>query len=293
VSPGSEGQMDLHRIFHEGGTPQRHGDRKGDDSLATEFRHKSSLWKMKSHGSLLNKEDWQKRDMWLTPNGNICYFSPTDDRRLIFVSADMLHGAKVEAMSSEETARGFAFQIQPNDDVGYYLAATSEEDQKTWIEALKNAADLGSSWWTGRVNLGQVNEDLKEFRITVKNRRRKIDKKGAGFDKEFEGKLWKVKGEYDPQNAENWIDRDYWVTQNGTLVYYSKLAEDERIYFTASDIENSTIQRENIARQFAFSITLKIDAKGLAHEPAMFAAESEAKLEEWLKLLVGHGASAA
>merc|ERR1711879_33013 len=108
-----------------------------------------------------------------------------------------------------------------------------------------------------------------------------VDKAG-GFEAFFSGKLWKLKTEGDLMKAEDWLNRDFSIAMNGSLIYYSIREGKDLAYYTASDIASSTVSRFDgkCARRFVFNISLP-DMGGVQFEPGVFAAESEEHLKQW------------
>ncbi|CAD7967682.1 unnamed protein product, partial [Amoebophrya sp. A120] len=67
---------------------------------------KGVLWKLNSDGDCANPEHWLRRDVWLSANGNLCYYSQKKNKRLILLDNENL--ARAEISSSLSTTRANA-----------------------------------------------------------------------------------------------------------------------------------------------------------------------------------------
>merc|ERR1740120_5160 len=113
----------------------------GDDKDAFAPLFKAKLWKLKASGNRSKEEDWCLRDMWIAKNGSLCYFSPKEDRDLVYYTAKDVATAKVEQIPEAQQgckAYGFTVQLQGQDvefEPGNF-AAESQDLRRQWIEQL-------------------------------------------------------------------------------------------------------------------------------------------------------------
>merc|ERR1719343_368980 len=56
---------------------------------------KEKLWKLKTEGDRTKAEDWFLREMWVAKNGSLVYFSPKDDRDLVYYTPADVSRAKL------------------------------------------------------------------------------------------------------------------------------------------------------------------------------------------------------
>jgi hypothetical protein len=73
---------------------------------------KAKLWKLKADGDRKNPEDWFEREMWIAKNGSMVYYSPKEDRELVYYTSADVARATVTAINDGETCRTFVFQVQ-------------------------------------------------------------------------------------------------------------------------------------------------------------------------------------
>jgi len=255
-------------------------------------RHKGTLWKLNNNGDMKNKAHWLKRDMWISANGALCYFSQKENRRLVLLGADDI--CQGEISDVEGAAFEFAFQVKKHadmeDQVITLFACETQEDLDLWLDEIHKTR-------TRMMMTFHLNEDmataLRAFKMTVTNRRSKVDNTEANkFEAAFRGTLWKVKGEGDRMKPEDWFERDMWLAKNGSLVYYSQKEKKELVYYTASDVhsaEISFIANEKSHKPWAFQVHIAA-VEGIEFVPGEFAAESEEERLTWAKELERFGA---
>lgn len=116
-----------------------------------------------------------------------------------------------------------------------------------------------------------------------KNRRMKL---GSHANKEpmFKAILWKVKENGNRMMVEHWFEREMWLTENGSLVYWSKREKEAIIYYTFADVRGAVLRKipnNRSARPFAFSVHLRSTA-GSEPAPGEFAAESSEMRNKWI-----------
>merc|ERR1740138_108691 len=113
----------------------------GDSQDLHEPVFKAQLWKVKGDGDRKNDGHWFKRDMWLSKNGSLVYFSKKDERELVYYTHSDVAKAKVTKIPNEESGRPWSFQVclPGHDGVEFSpgeFAAESEEMREQWLREL-------------------------------------------------------------------------------------------------------------------------------------------------------------
>jgi len=274
--------------LHEGEKVQRQHRHRFEDTSSKAPLYKGTLWKLNTDGNPEDAAHWLKRDMWVACDGSLCYFSIKENKRLVLLDGVKLAGAKVENMTSG--ARQFAFKLDcinsddHEQDICMCFSAESEAEYGKWRSLLSQATNLDGAMQTIRLG-GAVADELKQFRLAVKNRRMKVgeDTKDQ-FAPLFKAKLWKVKAEGDRKKQDDWFEREMWIAKNGSLVYWSKKEDRELVYYTADDISNAKfvfLEKDDAYHPFAFQVHLA-PSSGVEFAPGEFAAESEAMRDRWI-----------
>mmetsp|Transcript_108234 Transcript_108234/g.241623 ORF Transcript_108234/g.241623 Transcript_108234/m.241623 type:complete len:705 (-) Transcript_108234:178-2292(-) len=264
-------------------------DRQEDTTGTLAPLHKGTLWKLTSDAKKDDMKDpskWIKRDMWIAHNHSLCYYSVKENKRLVLIDGDKLTKATMQEITGG--ARNFAFEVSVTDaenDINekQIFACESEDERKLWIKRLSLSAhqDMIVTFQLGE----KIYEELQAFRMTVKNRRIKVDDNAKDqFEPIFKAKLWKVKAEGDRKKKEDWFLRDMWLAKNGSLVYWSEKESRDLIYYTAADIARASTNKlgdGDAAYPFAFQLQLP-PVDGVEFSPGEFAAISEEERSQWL-----------
>jgi serine/threonine protein kinase len=107
--------------------------------------YKAKLWKLKAEGNKMKDEDWFEREMWLSKNGSLVYFSKKEDKDLVYYRPDDLARAEYKKLDNSTASKPFPFQIQlaGTNDMEFApgeFAAGSEELRDTWIAEFHKVA---------------------------------------------------------------------------------------------------------------------------------------------------------
>ncbi|CAE7677317.1 Pak4 [Symbiodinium sp. CCMP2456] len=269
----------------------RQARQRFEDTSSKAPLYKGTLWKLNTDGKAEDATHWLKRDMWVACDGSLCYFSIKENKRLVLLDGIKISGAKVTTLPN--AAREFAFRLDcvnsddHEKDISMCFSAESEQEYQKWRSLLSQASNLEGAMQTIRLG-GAVADELKQFRLAVKNRRMKVgeDTKDQ-FAPIFKAKLWKVKAEGDRKKVDDWFEREMWIAKNGSLVYWSKKEDRELVYYTANDIAQAKfvlIDNEDTFHPWAFQVQLA-SSGGIEFAPGEFAAESEASRDRWISEL--------
>jgi len=260
------------------------------DETTGEKLVKGVLFKLNSNGDPNSQADWIRRDMWIAAeNNSLCYFSQKENRKLVLIDGSRLAKASLEKM---EAARPFAFRCTVSDDREIHdfgLSAESQEEMDNWM---KHLTGFGRNQMLITFELGaQLAQDLQKFRITVQNRRQKVnDENKKEFEAMFKAKLWKLKGDGDCMKEGDWFEREMWMAKNGSLVYFSPKDDTDLVYYSANDVARAAVtavEDGKACKPFAFQVQLP-PTNGVEFAPGEFAAESEELRKQWMSELTKH-----
>jgi serine/threonine protein kinase len=276
-APGEEGME---------GTLRRPDRKEAHDNVAI---YKGFLWKLNHGGDLSKKDNWLKRDMWLAKNGSLCYHSMKEDKQLILIDGHHLGNGTITEISGAAVEHALKIDIEPDQDETEHhsiiFACETPENMQAWKTAFEQAKMLAVQ----TMKLGaSVALELKEFRLNVKNRRLKVDKsQGEEYQPVFKSKLWKLKADTDKNKEENWFEREMWIAQNGSLVYFSVKEDKELIYYTPLDLASATIVElpsEGSCKPWGLHVVLPAK-DGVEFTPSEFAAGSKELRTQWVREL--------
>jgi serine/threonine protein kinase len=251
------------------------------------------MWKLNRDGDIKCKHHWLQRDMWITVDCSLGYFSQKESKKLILLDGSHLAGARVKKLSGTPFKDAFEVLCTPGKDElresdHFRFGCVDERSMNEWIYQINEASTLHSDH---RMDIVAIAKDLKALK---QNRRKTVDRSSSNFEPAFKAKLWKLKIEGDTMNSEDWYSRDMWLSNNGSLVYHSVKEEKDLIYYADQDIHRSKIEKlteGKTCKPWSFKILLP--AVGDVHiAPGVFAASTEDERERWLKEFQKAGAKA-
>mmetsp|Transcript_97647 Transcript_97647/g.273220 ORF Transcript_97647/g.273220 Transcript_97647/m.273220 type:complete len:658 (+) Transcript_97647:93-2066(+) len=113
------------------------GDRDGFEPV-----HKDQLWKLKTGGDRSVEEHWFRRDMWIAKNGSMVYYSPKEERELVYYTAADINRATVKKAPDGHGCKRFVFTVQlpATDGVEFEpgeFSAETEEHRTRFMQALQ------------------------------------------------------------------------------------------------------------------------------------------------------------
>jgi len=273
---------------------------------------KGSLWKLNSNGNLNDNAHWLKRDIWLAANGNLCYFSQKEEKRLVLIDNRRIAASTISVVEVEKEkenkeeacVKPFVFKLAPNTECEEaknldenvlksaegetaYFATDSAEARDSWVGLLNKTMQSTTAGEASRVQLSanMIAEYREFFKVTVRNRRQKIEplteSQSLPFKPVFERELWKLNSEGDPMKQSDWCSRWFWLAKNGALCYKSDKENRNLIYYKPEDIRDCSYRKlteKESCRPHSFELQLKSN-NGMEYAPGVFAAESETVLE--------------
>lgn len=250
---------------------------------------KGVLSKLNADGDLRNKDHWNKRDVWLSADGAICYFSVKKHKRMVLVDAQqILRSTVTKVDAGKKPALEWAFELRSAaegadsvSDAPYdsqFYACESEKDLSQWMKVLNDVIGLKYQDVDTKVLISKgLIDDYRDFKIHIRNRREKIDDVNAReFKPVFKCDLWKLNQEGDPMNEDHWLKREMWIAKNGSLCYFSKKENRELQYFKPDDIRVVGLEKvtaKESCKPHTFILQLP-PVDGLEYAPAMFAAQT-------------------
>jgi len=258
--------------------------RRVDNS--TTALHKGTLWKLNSNGNPQDPAHWLQRDMWIASNGSLCYYSLKSNTRLVLLDAQHICRSTITNMT--ESARPYTFQVKvPSDDHAHgediiMFACETGEEYDLWTGKLQRVKhEVFRTVHLG----GKLAHEIRQFKLTVRNRRMLIeDPSSADFKPTYRGKLWKLKADGSRMKADDWYERDMWITNNGCLAYWSKRDEKSLLYYTDSDIKRARLRKvapEESCRPYTFQVHLSAEG-GIEFAPGEFSCESDESRTMWI-----------
>lgn len=262
-----------------------HRERQEDVSSLAPL-YKGTLWKLNTGADKKEAANWIKRDMWIAHNHSLCYYSQKEEKKLVLIDGTKLSTAKFA--DTQGAAKPHAFEVRSQSEEEskgtevITLAAESAEDLNTWKDKL---------FKTGKMEImvtmvlgSMMAEELQAFKLAVSNRRIKVDDKDDSFEAAYKGSLKKLKTEGDRKKADDWFARDFWLSKNGSMVYYSPKDQAELVYYTAADVHRCKvvpIKEGDCVHKFGFEVQLPA-VNGVEFTPGVFAAESEELRTKWI-----------
>jgi len=255
----------------------------------TEYLYQGTLWKLNAHADPMDISQWFARDMWVTLNGNLCYFSQKEGKRLILLDACRLHRSIISDFAG--AVRDYAFQVaipaecEGEPDDLHFFACNSKEEHAAWKSHLQREVD-GNTSEVIKAGLLTVHE-LHRFKLSVRNHRLQlpVDAARDQFEPLWQSFLWKLKFEGDPHNEAHWFHRKVWLSKNGSLVYWSDRENRELIYLTSAEIARVSVMKVHQAdacKPWAFKLVLPPNGD-FDFAPCIFSCESLDQREDWIR----------
>jgi len=191
------------------------GNRQEDDSRSG-ILYQGNMWKLNSNGDPNDNKAWLKRDIYIQKAGSLCYWSPKENKRLVLIDGATLAGAKITKFP--KGCKPHAFEIKytgEGDDAkeeSVVFACMSSDEYTQWQKWLQQSSRMDMP----TMQLGGHVAEMRKFVISVKNRRQKVEEDAKEqFAPVFKNKLWKLKADGNRMSAEDWFEREMWVSKNG------------------------------------------------------------------------------
>jgi len=118
-----------------------------EDSEGYTSLFRSKLWKVITNGNRMNQTDWREREMWLSKNGSLVYWSQREEKELVYYTHSDLEAAVVMPVAKEESFYPWTFQVNLGEVNGLEFApgefaAESEEMRDRWIAEFQRFATI-------------------------------------------------------------------------------------------------------------------------------------------------------
>lgn len=295
VPPSSDPQLlDSHMPMPAEAPREQRRPPRGLDS-SRRVLHKGILWKLNTGGDAANPNHWLRRDMWITTEGSLCYFSHKENKRLVLLEGhDVTH---CEICPRPGVAREHAFAITvrnqgdgsaPSGFEEQVFAAETPEDFAHWMRRFEKVrTEVMRTYHMTRSFV----QNIKAFKLMVRNRRLPF-KVNEGDDADGDGTaqpriksmLWKLKADGDRLNQDHWFLREMWLSATGNFVYKSEKAGQDLIYYTASDVGRArvvAVPNGVSCRDWTFQVHLP-PSDGIEFMPGEFSAETEELRASWI-----------
>jgi serine/threonine protein kinase len=241
---------------------------------------KSCLWQLIPKGSPEKTTHWQRCDMWLTKNGDLCLYDMKDRKPVVCVENEELAQASVLELIA--CIRGSGFEIKTKRCV-ISLAFDNTKQRKEWAQVLR--AMIAGKQPPIPDKVGPPSSPC--LRVECRNRRAVVPSSARrDYEPVFRTVLWKCKQGADRKQRGTWHAREMWISINLHLVYYSVKEDRDLIYYNKDDLSRARILRVKqgqAALPWAFQIIIPPDENGVSFQPGLFAAISEQARERWIQ----------
>eukprot|EP00747_Dinoflagellata_sp_TGD_P136652 gnl/TRDRNA2_/TRDRNA2_175580_c1_seq2.p1 gnl/TRDRNA2_/TRDRNA2_175580_c1~~gnl/TRDRNA2_/TRDRNA2_175580_c1_seq2.p1 ORF type:complete len:712 (+),score=158.56 gnl/TRDRNA2_/TRDRNA2_175580_c1_seq2:61-2196(+) len=137
---------DLHHFKLQVHNRRQHLDQsESKDKFQPVF--KDVLWKVKTNGDSMGADSWFEREMWITKNGSLVYWSKKEKQELVYYTSSDLAHADITKVPDGQSYRPFAFQVQLREGEGIEFtpgefAAVSAEARDKWIKELQQCKEI-------------------------------------------------------------------------------------------------------------------------------------------------------
>jgi len=186
-----------------------------------------------------------------------------------------------------------AFDPELADLVSEWMLVTDKVTRKTCAECLNSPYLSKSKLHHSKTNplnkTGDgVGEEPQDMKMPVTGERRIRERPDDTSSKAVhKGTLWKLNSGSDGKDASQWLQRDMWVANNGSLCYFSQKDNKRLVLLDAHRLHGAQIDATSgTAKEFAFQIKCDApegeDGDGVVLQ---FAAESQDDLQIWLGYL--------
>jgi hypothetical protein len=107
---------------------------------------KDRLWKVKADGDRMKEGDWFERDMWLSKNGSLVYWSKKEEKELVYYTHSDLAHASIVIIPDGQSFKPWTFQVHlpTSGDMTFApgeFAAESSEMRDKWVAEFQRFAE--------------------------------------------------------------------------------------------------------------------------------------------------------
>lgn len=187
-----------------------------------------------------------------------------------------------------------AFDPELADLATNWLLVPDKDKRKTCAECLSTCAYLTKSHLhRSDTNPLSKSADGLDDRPTVTPKDGQYMHHGKGCFEDHsskaihKGTLWKLNTGMDTKDASQWLQRDMWVANNGSLCYFSQKDSKRLVLLDSHTLHEAEVRAvPGLARENAFQIKcVQCESTNGTDHTFVFAAESASDREEWLKCL--------
>jgi len=174
--------------------------------------------------------------------------------------------------------------------ISEWMLVNNEVTRKTCAECLNSPYLTKSKLHHSKTNPLTMTGDDSEGLTMPMNGERKLRPRVEDHSAKavHQGMLWKLNHGQDRQDGSQWLQRDMWVANNGSLCYFSQKDDKRVVLLDAHHMHDAEIKRiqSRLAKENAFEIITHAtggdDDEGASF---VFAAESLDDLEGWVGYL--------
>jgi hypothetical protein len=104
----------------------------------------------------------------------------------------------------------------------------------------------------------------------------------------YKGTLWKLNSNADPKELKNWLKRDMWLAQQGSLCYFSTKENKRLVLIDGAKLADAEITpfKQGAVKSPAFSVKYKADEED-KFETIVLGTDSQGEYDDWTNRLKG------
>jgi len=187
---------------------------------------------------------------------------------------------------SQVPAKIAEFDVELAQLVSEYLLVPRKDARKSCAEALSHSYLIAKTSDAVTVSTDtSATHAIKEMPLvspTVRGKREHDD----STVKVHTGTLWKLNTGKDPRQNEEWLQRDMWINENGSLCYFSQKENKKLVLVDMQYLKGAEIEAmDGCAKEHALVINCDAGVDDHDGKVFVFAADSADDLETWIHFL--------
>lgn len=139
-----------------------------------------------------------------------------------------------------------------------------------------------------RLDAAKPTDDANAVKRNALNRAKRHHARAQEKDTPLHnGVLFKLNSDGELMRPEDWLKRDFWLSKNGGLCYFSKKENRALVLLDSTLVKCAVLTpltEKNAGVPWAFEVRLPAFEDGIESKPEYFAAVSEEELTTWLKM---------